>query len=64
LKFTDLPPSHLAYPAASAAVAAGVMTTTADAFQPSRPITGDEALDAIAKLESLAGLSAATKPQR
>ena len=62
LKFTDLPPSHIAYPAASAAVAAGVMTTVADnAFQPSRPVSGAETLEAIAKLESLAGLPAANK---
>jgi tetratricopeptide (TPR) repeat protein len=65
LKFTDLPPSHLAYPAASAAVAAGVMTTGAEnAFQPSRPVSGAEALDAIAKLESLAGLPAASQTPR
>ena len=51
LKFSDLSPSHLAYPAASAAVASGVLTTAADnAFQPSRPVTGAEAIDAIAKL--------------
>jgi tetratricopeptide (TPR) repeat protein len=61
LKFTDLPPSHLAYPAASVAVAAGVMTTVADAFQPSRPVSGAETLEAITRLESLAGLRAATK---
>ena len=56
LKFSDLSPSHLAYPAASAAVASGVMTVAADnAFQPSRPVTGAEAIEAIAKLEALAG---------
>ena len=57
LKFSDLTASHLAYPAASAAVASGVMTTGPDnAFQPSRPVTGAEALDAIARIEALAGL--------
>jgi tetratricopeptide (TPR) repeat protein len=57
LRFSDLAPSHLAYPAASAAVASGVMKTTAEnTFQPSRPVTGAEAIDAIAKLESLAGI--------
>jgi tetratricopeptide (TPR) repeat protein len=56
-KFSDLAPGHLAYPAASAAVAAGVMSVGADgAFQPSRPVTGAEALDAIGKLEALAHL--------
>jgi S-layer homology domain len=57
LRFSDLSPSHLAYPAASAAVAANVMKTAPDnAFQPSRPITGAEAIEAIGRLESLAGL--------
>jgi tetratricopeptide (TPR) repeat protein len=55
LKFSDLSPSHLAYPAASAAVAAGVLSTAGEnGFQPSRPVTGAEAIDAIAKLDALA----------
>ena len=59
LKFSDLSASHLAYPAASAAVAAGVMKTgPGDTFQPSRPVTGAEAIDAIEKLQRLAGLPA------
>ncbi len=57
LKFSDLAPGHLAHPAASMAVAAGVMKTASDdAFQPSRPVSGAEAIDAIDKLRSLAGL--------
>ena len=57
LPFTDLSPGHLAYPAASAAVAANVMKMGPDnSFQPSRPVTGAEAVEAIARLESLAGL--------
>jgi hypothetical protein len=56
LKFSDLSSSHLAYPAASAAVASGILTVAGEnAFQPSRPVTGAEATDAIAKLEALAG---------
>jgi tetratricopeptide (TPR) repeat protein len=56
LRFSDLAPGHLAYPAASVAVAAGVMKTSGDnAFQPSRPVTGQEAVDAVAKVEALAG---------
>ncbi len=56
LRFSDLAPSHLAYPAASIAVAAGVMKTAADnAFQPSKPVTGQEAIEVIAKIETLAG---------
>lgn len=57
VRFSDLSTSHLAYPAASAAVAAGVMKTVGDsAFQPSRPVTGPEAIEAIGRLEALAGL--------
>lgn len=57
LRFGDLSPTHLAYPAASVAVAAGVMKVGPDeTFQPSRAVTGQEAVGAIAKLESLAGL--------
>jgi len=50
-------PDHLAYSAASTAVAADVMHIGPDeSFQPSRPVTGAEAIEAIARLESLAGL--------
>jgi tetratricopeptide (TPR) repeat protein len=62
MKFSDLPASHLAYIPASAAVAAGVLTLGPEsAFQPSRTVTGAEAIEAVAKLESLAGLPAGTK---
>ena len=54
LKFADLAPTHLAYPAASMAVAAGVMSADADnKFQPSKVVTGAEALAAIAHIEAL-----------
>jgi len=57
LKFSDLAPSHLAYPAASVAVASGVMKTAGDnAFQPSRVVTGADAIDAVSRIEALAGL--------
>jgi hypothetical protein len=60
MTFSDLAPGHLAYRAASAAVAAHVMSVGPDnAFQPSRPITGAEAIDAISRLEALAHLPAA-----
>lgn len=56
LRFTDLSASHIAYPAASAAVAAGVLATGPNGtFQPSRPVTGAEAIEAISKLEALTG---------
>jgi tetratricopeptide (TPR) repeat protein len=57
LTFSDLAPSHLAYPAASAAVASGVMKNGGtNAFQPSKIVTGPEALEAISAIERLAGL--------
>jgi Flp pilus assembly protein TadD len=63
LKFGDLSPTHLAYPAASAAVASGVLKAGPDStFQPNKPVTGAEALEAIAHLEALAGLPPA-KPR-
>ena len=52
--FSDLAPTHLVYPAAARAVSAGVMTPAqGDAFEPSRPVTGSEALDAVSKLADL-----------
>jgi len=63
--FPDLAPSHLAYPAASTSVAAGVLTTGPDgSFQPSRVVTGGEAVEAIERLEKLAGLPAPGKAAR
>ena len=57
MKFTDMPPSHLAYAAASMTVAAGVMRTAGDnAFQPSRPVVGAEAVEAIGRIAGFAGL--------
>ena len=55
LKFSDLSPTHLAYRAASVAVASGVMTPgDGNSFQPSRPVSGAEAIDAIGRIEVLA----------
>lgn len=57
LMFSDLAPGHLAYPAASMAVASGVMKMASDnSFQPSRVVTGAEAIDALDKLEAIADL--------
>ena len=54
-KFTDISQGHLAYPAASMAVAAGVMTTAPDgSFLPSRLVTGDEAVQTIQRLQAMA----------
>jgi tetratricopeptide (TPR) repeat protein len=55
--FPDLAPAHLAYPAAKMAVAAGVLTTAPDgSFEPSRVVTGAEAVETVRRLEALAGL--------
>jgi tetratricopeptide (TPR) repeat protein len=55
-KFTDLAPGHLAYPAASMSVAAGVITVSPDnSFEPSRPVSGPEALAAVGRIAALAG---------
>jgi tetratricopeptide (TPR) repeat protein len=63
IRFPDLAASHLAYPAASAAVASGAMQAGPDgSFQPSRPVTGAEAIDAITRIEGLAGLPPAPRP--
>ena len=52
----DMPAGHLNYPAASVAVASGVMPLLdGGRFQVSRPVSGTEALDAIARLRTLAG---------
>lgn len=65
LKFSDLSPGHLAYPAASAAVAAGVMTMGPNgSFDPSRPVSGADAIAAITRIEALAGPLATGKGKR
>jgi len=64
-RFTDLAPGHIAYPAASAAVASGVLTTAGDGtFEPSRVVTGAEAIDAITRLQALANPDTRARPAR
>jgi tetratricopeptide (TPR) repeat protein len=54
-QFSDIPPAHLGYPAASVAVEAGVMQPLPDgSFQLARQVTGSEAVAAVKKLEELA----------
>ena len=56
MRFPDLSAGHLAYPAVSMAVAAGVMKTGADnAFQPTLVVSGAEAAEAVSRVEALAG---------
>ncbi len=58
-RFTDITNGHLAYPAASVAVASGVMSPAPDgAFQPTRVVTGEEAVAAFDRLQRLAGPAA------
>lgn len=52
-RFTDISAGHVAYNAASAATASGVMTTTDGAFQPTRPVSGAEAIAALDRLSAL-----------
>ena len=57
-RFTDLSTGHLAYPAASLAVAAAVMAPLEnDTFAPSRVVTGAEATAAIERLRRMAEAS-------
>jgi tetratricopeptide (TPR) repeat protein len=53
--FTDIAPGHLAYSAASIAVASGVMTAASDgSFQPSRVVSGAEAIETVQRLQAMA----------
>jgi tetratricopeptide (TPR) repeat protein len=61
LRFSDLSAGHLAYPAASMAVAAGVMKTGPDnAFQPSQVVSGAEAAAVVSRIDALADGSTAS----
>jgi cytochrome c-type biogenesis protein CcmH/NrfG len=54
--FNDLPPTHDSYPAAALAVAAGVLQNGADNnFQPTKPVSGNEALTVVGRLEAMTG---------
>jgi tetratricopeptide (TPR) repeat protein len=54
LRFSDLGAGHVAYPAASVAIASGVMETGPNnAFQPSRIVSGQEASDVIDKIAAM-----------
>lgn len=54
-RFSDMTTGHLAYPAASMAVASGAMSAAEGAFQPTRLVTGAEAVAAIDRIRALAG---------
>ncbi|HEY2774606.1 MAG TPA: S-layer homology domain-containing protein [Candidatus Binatia bacterium] len=64
-RFTDISAGHLAYPAASTAVAAGVMTAAPDgSFEPTRVVTGSEAVEAIEHLRAMASVSSGVGASR
>ena len=53
-KFEDLPATHLIYPAAALAVAAGVLQPVdGNAFHPGRAVSGAEALAALERIDAL-----------
>jgi tetratricopeptide (TPR) repeat protein len=54
VNMTDVGVSHLGYEDISAAVAAGILSLDHGSFRPSRAVTGQEAADAIGRLERLA----------
>jgi len=49
----DVGASHLSYEDAATAVASGVLSLEAGNFRPSRAVTGQEAVDAVRRLERL-----------
>ena len=54
--FSDLAPGHLSYPAASEAVAAGVLEPLEqNTFQPGRPVSGAEVMVVMGRLSDLVG---------
>ena len=61
-RMADVSVEHLSYEDIAAAVASGVMTLEAGCFRPSRAVTGQEAVDAIQRLERLAARARAREP--
>jgi tetratricopeptide (TPR) repeat protein len=51
---SDVPPTHLSYPAVSVAVASGVMPLEGGAFRLLDPVKGSEGIDVVGRLEALA----------
>ncbi len=55
VSMADVGPGHLSYDDIAAAVAAGVLSLDGGNFRPSRVVTGQEAADAIGRLERITG---------
>jgi tetratricopeptide (TPR) repeat protein len=61
-RFPDMSTTHVAYAAASEATAAGVMAAAADgSFQPSRAVSGAEAIEAIERMRAIINPPAQTR---
>jgi tetratricopeptide (TPR) repeat protein len=61
--FNDLPSTHVSYPAAALAVAAGLLQNGADNnFEPTRPISGREAVAVVGRLETMTGTAVNSRP--
>ncbi len=61
--FGDLPSTHPAYPAAAQVTAAGVLDAPSGLFAPTRWVSGPDLLDAVARVQQLAG-PLAGRPRR
>jgi tetratricopeptide (TPR) repeat protein len=60
----DVPAQHLSYPSIASAVGAGIIPLVdGGMFRPSRPVTGQEAVDVVGRLESLAKKSRGKEPR-
>jgi tetratricopeptide (TPR) repeat protein len=57
LTITDVGPGHLRYDDIATAVASGVLALDGGSFRPSRAVTGQEAADAIGRLERITARS-------
>jgi len=57
VRMADVAATHLGYEDIAAAVAAGVLSLDGGHFRPSRAVTGQEAVDAVRRLEQLAARS-------
>ena len=65
IRFPDVPSGHMAYQEASVAVASGVLDRSADeTFQPSRRVTGAEAVQAVERLRAMTSLGPRSSVRR
>ena len=65
VRFSDMTTTHLAYQEASLAVASGVLNPAADeSFQPSRRVTGAEAVQAVERLRAMTALATNSSVRR